>query len=112
VTRRTYAYDAELDAVVQVRGPGSNHYEEPKSGLQIVRDLEPYRAVGSDVALGGGAPVIGGRRQHREFLSRNGYVEVGNERPVSGERPTVSRADLVSDIRRAMGDPGGWRDRR
>lgn len=111
MTRRTYVYDSDLEALVQVRGPGSNYYE-PKSGLQIVRDIEPYRAVGADVALGGSAPVIGGRRQHREFLRRNGYVEVGNEKPVSGERPKLSRRELVSDIRRAMGDPGGIYDRR
>src|SRR5579859_5931127 len=111
MTRRTYVYDADLETMIQIRGPGSNHYEAPP-GVQIVRDIEPYRAVGADVAIGNRAPVIGGRRQHREFLRRNGYVEVGNERPVSGERSTLSRAQLVSDIRRAMGDPGGYYDKR
>ena len=107
MTRRTYAYDADLDAVVQVRGPGSNHPEEqPGAGMQIVRDLEPYRAVGSDVACDGKRPVISGRRQHREFLARNGYVEVGNEKPVSGSLPTLSRDERVNDIRRAMGHFG------
>lgn len=50
------------------------------SGLQIIKDIEPYQAVGGDVALGGKLPKIGGRRQHREYLKRNGYIEVGNER--------------------------------
>lgn len=105
MTRSTYIYDAELDAMVQIRGPGSNYYE-PKSGLQIIRDIEPYRAVGSDVASDNKRPVITGRRQHREYLARNGYVEVGNEKPVSGERPTLSQSGRVEAIRRAMGDFG------
>lgn len=105
MTRRTYVYDPDLEQMIQIRGPGSNYYE-PRSGLQIIRDIDPYRAVGADVAAGNKRPVIGGRRQHREFLSRNGYVEVGNEMPVQGERPKVTRAELVGDIRRAMGDFG------
>ncbi len=105
MTRKTYAYDADLDAIVQVRGPGSNHPEEqPGRGMHIVRDIEPYRTAASDVAAGGKRPVIGGRRQHREFLRRNEYVEVGNERPVAGERPVMTRAERIADIRRAMGD--------
>lgn len=105
MTRRTYAYDPDLDKMVQIRGPGSNYYE-PKSGLQIIRDIEPYQAAGADVGAGDRRPIIGGRRQHREFLSRNGYVEIGNEKPVSGERPTLSREERIHDIRRAMGDFG------
>lgn len=110
MTRRTYVYDPDLETLVQVRGPGANYYE-PTSKLQIIRDIDPYRAVGADVACGDKRPVIGGRRQHREFLRRNGYVEVGNEAPISGQRPSLSRDERVSDIRRALGHPGGWRDR-
>lgn len=110
MTRRTYVYDQELEAMVQIRGPGSNYYE-PTSKLQIIRDIDPYRAAGADVAAGNKRPLIGGRRQHREFLSRNGYVEVGNEKPVQGARPQLSYAERVSDIRRAMGDPGGYYDK-
>lgn len=108
MTRRTFVYDLDLDAMVQIRGPGANYYE-PKSSLQIIRDIEPYRAVGSDVACGGKRPVIAGRRQHREFLRRNGYVEVGNEVPISGERPQLSRDQRIEDIRRALGDYGSNR---
>ena len=106
MTRRTYAYDPDLDAVVQIRGPGANHYDEPRSGVQIIRDLEPYRTAASDVAHDNKRVVIGGRRQHREFLRRNGYIETGNERPVQGERETLSREERIYDIRRAMGDFG------
>ncbi len=103
MTRRTYAYDPDLDAMVQIRGPGSNHPEaQPGAGMQIISDIEPYRAAGSDVATENKRPVIAGRRQHREFLRRNGYVEVGNEVPVSGERPVLSQGDRVADIKRAI----------
>lgn len=67
----------------------------------IVRDIQPYKAVAVDVATGK-APVIGGRAQHREYLRRNGYVEVGNE-PV---RPAGLPADKLdspkSDIAHAF----------
>lgn len=44
-----------------------------------MRDIEPYQAVAVDVATGK-PPRIGSRSEHREFLKRNGYLEVGNER--------------------------------
>ena len=47
---------------------------------QVVRDIEPYMAIATDVATGK-PPRIGSRREHREFLKRNGYVEVGNSVP-------------------------------
>lgn len=51
-----------------------------KMQLEIVAamispDIAPYRAVGGDMA----GKVITSRRAHREFLKRNGFVEVGNE---------------------------------
>jgi hypothetical protein len=105
MSRRTFVYDHDLDAMVQIRGPGSNHVESPPgSGMHIIRDIEPYRPVAADVASGGKRPIIGSRSRHREFLRDNRYVETGNEVPVSGERPTLSRAERVEDIRRAMRD--------
>jgi hypothetical protein len=109
ISRSTFIYDSDLDAMVQIRGPGSNHYEEP-SGVQIIRDIEPYRAAGSDIAANGKRPVISGRRQHREFLRRNGYAEVGNEVPVASPRhwaeAKAEQRERVQDIRRALGDYG------
>src|SRR5581483_4506491 len=52
---------------------------------QIVKDIEPYKAVAVDVATGK-PPVITSRRTHREFLKRNGYVEIGNE-PIRQRKP-------------------------
>lgn len=67
----------------------------------VMRDLEPYRSAAADVH--GKRIVVGGRRQHREFLQRNGYREVGTEMP-SPRRSEPSRDDRVADIRRAMRD--------
>lgn len=101
--RRRYIYDPDLECLVEI-GAGSNHPDPTPGGLQIIRDIEPYRTAASDIAHAGKRVVIGSRSRHREFLRDNAYVEVGNERPVSGERPTLSHADRVADIRRAMGD--------
>lgn len=68
----------------------------------VIGDLPEYRAAAADKDTGK-RPVIGGRRQHREFLQRNGYVEVGNEMPTA-RREEFSRSERISDIRRALGD--------
>lgn len=68
----------------------------------VISDLEPYRAAAADKASGKRL-VIGGRRQHREFLSNNGYREVGNDMP-QVQRQQLSPSDRISDIRRAMRD--------
>jgi hypothetical protein len=53
---------------------------EPRPGPLIMPDIAPYQAMGVDIATGK-APVIHSRSQHREYLRRNGYVEIGNEKP-------------------------------
>jgi hypothetical protein len=68
----------------------------------VISDIAPYRATAADKASGK-RPVIGGRRQHREFLQANGYREVGNEMPTI-RREEMSSRERVSDIRRALGD--------
>lgn len=68
----------------------------------VISDIDPYRAAAADKATGK-RPVIGGKRQHREFLQRNGFREVGNEMP-SVRKETLSTKDRVSDIKRAIGD--------
>jgi hypothetical protein len=70
------------------------------AGPQIISDIAPYRTAATDVATGQRA-VIGGRRQHREFLRRNGYVEVGNDY-VPPQREESTRADRVADIRQVL----------
>jgi len=62
------------------------------SGLQIIRDVEPYKSIVT-------GEVVGGRRQHREHLKRTGCVELGNEMP----RPrAVEPGAVAPDLRRAM----------
>lgn len=112
MTRSTYVYDPDLDAMIMIRGPGTNHPDAPPSGVQIIRDIEPYRTAASDVASDGKRPVIGSRARQRAFLRDNNYIEVGNEAPMSGPRPQMSQPERVEDIRRAMGDYGSnTRDR-
>jgi hypothetical protein len=68
----------------------------------VISDLPEYRASAVD-KMTGKRPMIGGRRQHREFLQANGYREIGNEMPAV-RREQLSQGDRVSDIRRALRD--------
>ena len=68
----------------------------------VISDLPEYRPVAADKHTGK-RPIIGGRRQHREFLSRNGYQEVGNDY-VEPQREQLSREDRIGDIRRSFRD--------
>lgn len=79
------------------RGPRSD-----LPGPMIVSDIKEYRASAIDKATGT-RPVIGGRRQHREFLRNNGYRELGNDMP-KVRKEHLSTSDRVADIRHAMGD--------
>ncbi len=103
-----YIYDKDLECLIEI-GNGSNRPEPEQRTKQkgVISDIQPYRAAGSDIACNGKRPMIAGRRQHREFLSRNGYVEIGNEygyRPGSGLSPRDAQRDRVNDIKRALGE--------
>jgi hypothetical protein len=79
------------------------HLAGPKQAAPyVVRDLAPYRSVARDLATGQRA-VIDGRAQHRAFLRRNNYVEVGNDY-VAPRRDELTCADRIADIRRALRD--------
>ena len=41
----------------------------------VIPDIQPYKAVAGDMA----GKMITSRSQHRAFLKRNGFEEVGNE---------------------------------
>jgi hypothetical protein len=91
-------------------GHFGSQYAKTSDGVQIIKDIEPYQAMGSDVAAGGNAPQIGGRRQHREYLKRNGYHEVGTE-PVRQKQ--VDYQDVSPrEIRRAYEELRDGRSRR
>jgi hypothetical protein len=57
----------------------------------VVTDIPAYQAVAVDKSTGK-MPMIEGRKQHREYLKRNGYIEVGNEK--LSEKPR----ELVGDF--------------
>lgn len=77
-------------------------YRAPaSSGLQIIKDIEPYKAVAVDIATGK-PPKIGSRREHREFLKRNGYHERGNDpiRPRKAEYADVNPREIAQTVER------------
>jgi hypothetical protein len=63
----------------------------------VTPDINAYQAVAVDVATGK-PPVINSRSAHRDFLKRNGYTEVGNER--IGRAPGEVRGDF--NLRREL----------
>ena len=75
---------------------------ESGSAPMVISDLPEYRAAAVDKATGK-RPMIGGRRQHREFLRHNGYTEVGNDMSAP-KREYLSQSDRIADIKRAMGE--------
>lgn len=97
-----YRYDKDMDCIVEIRDGSNWLAEQPARGPQIIRDLQPYKTAAGDVANNGNRTVIGGRRQHREFLKRNGLVEVGNEAPKARKPIRLSKKERVEDIKRAV----------
>jgi hypothetical protein len=73
-------------------------YPDYSIGLQIVKDVEPYKSVVS-------GEVIGGRKQHRDHLKGRGLVEIGNEKVE--RKPLEAPPGLGEDIRRAL-EQTGW----
>lgn len=71
-------------------------------GGHIIKDIEPYKPATVDKDTGQ-RPVISGRRQHKEFLRNNGYIEIGNSY-VAPKREELSKSERIADIRRAMGE--------
>ena len=71
----------------------------------IIGDSQPYRAVATDVATGT-APVITSRSQHREFLRRNNYIEIGNETPAAPRQEMITQQDVGRDIKRTIEQKG------
>ncbi len=63
---------------------------------QIMGDMQPYRNIVD-------GKVIGGRRQHREFLRSRGLVEVGNEKVQQTYQPPPPPS---ADIKRVMDQLG------
>lgn len=50
-----------------------------QGSYQVTPDIEPYMTVAADKQTQKRV-YISSRREHRDFLRRNGYVEIGNEK--------------------------------
>lgn len=59
--------------------PADQYEREPQASFYVVPDINPYNTVAADKETGKRVHVAG-RKQHREFLRRNGYEEIGNEK--------------------------------
>ena len=75
---------------------GHKREGEDKIGLQIVKDIEPYKAIGLP-----GAPVITSKRHHRDAMRAHGMVEVGNT-PVTKQYEAAP--GFREDMKRALWD--------
>jgi hypothetical protein len=99
-------YEAAGGKVATPRPVRHKWFNEPMEKIgasgQIIKDIEPYKPAAVDKDTGQ-RPVISGRRQHREFLRNNGYIEIGNSF-VEPKREELSKSERVADIRRAMND--------
>jgi hypothetical protein len=65
----------------------------------VTPDIAPYKAVAGDRA----GEYITSRAQHREFLKRNRFVEVGNEpvKPiVNNTRP--KKGEVAAELKRVI----------
>lgn len=68
--------------------------------LQVMPDLAPYRAMAGDRA----GQMISSRKEHREFLRRNNFSEVGNEAPkdTSKLRTSTKKGEIREELRRVV----------
>jgi len=64
----------------------------------VLPDIQPYEAVAGDMA----GKMITSRAEHREFLRRNNFVEVGNEKSYMTQNGgmTDDNPNLVSEAKR------------
>lgn len=69
------------------------------SAAYVTPDIAPYRAVAGDKM----GQMIGSRREHREFLKRNRFVEVGNE-PVKPIRNSFKpkKGEIAAELKQVI----------
>ena len=92
--RRTYRYDPETKSLVPLH-QWMKKYGQKTQSHHIIPDIEPYVAVAGDMA----GKVISSRKEHREFLRRNNFQEIGNEKDYMTRNGGMSddNPNLVSD---------------
>lgn len=81
------------------------NFVPPRLHPLIMRDIEPYRAAGADIETGA-RPMITSRSQHRDYLRRNNYVEVGNEYVPPAPKAEPTKAEIAKDVKRAIEQTG------
>lgn len=67
----------------------------------VMADIQPYQAMGVDVATGT-APMITSRSQHRDYLRRNNYVEVGNEVPAPKRTEAITDKEIGRQVKQVI----------
>lgn len=71
----------------------------------IIGDIQPYQAMGTDVATGS-APMITTRSQHREYIKRNNYVEIGTEKLEPRKETPVNTREIGHQIKQIIDQKG------
>ena len=95
--RKTYRYDPETKQLVPLDCWLAKYGSRTRPG-HIIPDIEPYVAVAGDMA----GKVIRSRKEHREFLRRNNFQEIGNEKDYMTRNGGMSddNPNLMSDRQR------------
>lgn len=97
-TETAFRKIAERNEAPECRhGAGAMRMQRIVEAPMVTPDIGAYQAVAIDVATGK-PPVINSRSAHRDFLKRNGYTEVGNEK--IGRKPGEVRGDF--NLRREL----------
>ena len=71
----------------------------------IIGDIQPYQAMGRDIETGT-APMITSRSQHRDYLRRNNYTEIGNEKQPARHAETISDREIGKQIKHTIDQKG------
>jgi hypothetical protein len=97
--RKRYRYDKETKELIPL-DQWLAKYETRDSAHHVIPDLQPYMAVAGDMA----GKWITSRREHRAFLKRNRFEEVGNERAymernrgMSDDNPNLVKEHVVEE---------------
>ena len=73
--RKTYRYDPETKSLIPLHKWLAKYGQATKTH-HVIPDIEPYVAVAGDMA----GKLVRSRKEHREFLRRNNFEEIGNEK--------------------------------
>ena len=76
MTTSRYRYDKVAQEMIPLSEWMDKYGERTNKAHNILPDIQPYMAVSGDMA----GREISSRKHHRNFLKRNKFVEVGNEK--------------------------------